>query len=46
MIAKPYYGVRYNYKIGDVSGEDIISPKDITYVNTKETTKRIIYSTN
>ncbi len=41
MIAKPYYGVRYNYKIGDVSGEDIISPKDITYVNTKETTKRI-----
>jgi putative nucleotidyltransferase with HDIG domain len=41
MIAKPYYGVRYNYKIGDVSGEDIISPKDITYVNTKETTKRV-----
>jgi putative nucleotidyltransferase with HDIG domain len=41
MIAKPYFGVRYDYKIGDVSGEDIISPKDITYVNTKETTKRI-----
>ncbi len=42
MIAKPYFGVRYNYSVGDISGEDIISPKDITYVNTKETEKRVI----
>ncbi len=40
MIAKPYFGVRYNYSIGDISGEDIITPKDITYVNVKETIKR------
>ncbi|MCK5095116.1 MAG: HDIG domain-containing protein, partial [Spirochaetes bacterium] len=42
MIAKPYFGVRYNYSVEDISGEDIISPKDITYVNTKETEKRVI----
>ncbi len=42
MIAKPYFGVRYNYSVGDISGEDIISPRDITYVNTKETEKRVI----
>jgi len=42
MIAKPYFGVRYNYSAGDISGEDIISPRDITYVNTKETEKRVI----
>ncbi len=41
MIAKPYFGVRYNYSVEDISGEDIISPKDITYVNTKETEKRV-----
>lgn len=42
MIAKPYFGVRYNYSVGEISGEDIISPRDITYVNTKETEKRVI----
>jgi len=41
LIAKPYFGVRYNYRIGDISGEDIVSPRDITYVNSKETEKRI-----
>jgi putative nucleotidyltransferase with HDIG domain len=41
MIAKPYFGVRYNYSIGDISNEDIVSPKDITYINKKETEKRI-----
>lgn len=39
MIAKPYFGVRYNYSIGDISQEDIVSPRDITYVNIKETEK-------
>jgi membrane-associated HD superfamily phosphohydrolase len=41
LVAKPYFGARYNYSIGDISGEDIISPKDITYINAKETEKRI-----
>jgi len=41
FVAKPYFGARYNYSIGDVSAEDIISPKDITYINVKETEKRI-----
>jgi len=41
FVAKPYFGARYNYSIGDVSAEDIISPKDITYINAKETEKRI-----
>jgi len=41
MIAKPYFGVRYNYMFGNISGEDIISPRDITYINSKETEKRI-----
>ena len=41
LIAKPYFGVRYDYTLGSISSEDIISPKDITYVNVKETEKRI-----
>jgi len=41
MIAKPYFGVRYSYTIGDISQEDIIAPRDITYINIKETEKRI-----
>ncbi len=41
MIAKPYFGVRYNYKIGDIVQEDIVSPRNITYINVKETEKRI-----
>jgi putative nucleotidyltransferase with HDIG domain len=41
LIAKPYFGVRYDYSLGNISSEDIISPKDITYVNVKETEKRI-----
>ena len=41
LIAKPYFGVRYDYSLGHISSEDIISPKDITYVNAKETEKRI-----
>jgi membrane-associated HD superfamily phosphohydrolase len=41
LIAKPYFGVRYNYSIGDISGEDIVNPKDVTYVNVTETQKRI-----
>ncbi|KPJ85830.1 MAG: hypothetical protein AMS17_13875 [Spirochaetes bacterium DG_61] len=41
LIAKPYFGARYNYQIGDVSVEDIVSPKDVTYINAKETEKRI-----
>jgi len=41
LIAKPYFGVRYSYAIGDISSEDIISPKDITYVNVDETERRI-----
>ncbi len=41
LIAKPYFGVRYNYKIGDIVQEDIVSPKNITYINVKETEKRI-----
>jgi len=41
LIAKPYFGVRYDYSLGNISSEDIISPKDIIYVNVKETEKRI-----
>lgn len=41
LIAKPYFGARYSYSIGDISSEDIVSPKDITYVNVAETEKRI-----
>ncbi len=41
LIAKPYFGVRFRYQIGDVSQEDIVSSRDITYVNTKETEKRM-----
>jgi len=41
MVAKPYFGIRYSYKVGDISQEDIIVPRDITYINAKETEKRI-----
>ncbi|UCB45608.1 MAG: HDIG domain-containing protein [Spirochaetota bacterium] len=41
LIARPYFGVRYDYSIGDISTEDIVNPKDVTYVNVKETQKRI-----
>ncbi|RKX96213.1 MAG: hypothetical protein DRP84_01725 [Spirochaetes bacterium] len=41
LIAKPYFGVKYNYKIGDIVQEDIVSPRNITYINVKETEKRI-----
>jgi len=41
LIAKPYFGVHYKYNIGDISQEDILSSKNITYVNAKETEKRI-----
>jgi putative nucleotidyltransferase with HDIG domain len=41
LIAKPYFGARYSYSIGNISSEDIVSPKDITYVNVAETEKRI-----
>jgi len=41
MIAKPYFGVRYTYELGQIAQENIISPKDITYVNIKETERRI-----
>jgi putative nucleotidyltransferase with HDIG domain len=40
MIAKPYFGVSYKYRKGDISSEDIISPRDITYINVEETEKR------
>jgi putative nucleotidyltransferase with HDIG domain len=40
MVAKPYFGVSYKYRRGDISSEDIISPRDITYVNVEETEKR------
>ena len=41
MIAKPYFGVRYKYELGQIAQENIISSKDITYVNAKETERRI-----
>jgi putative nucleotidyltransferase with HDIG domain len=41
LVAKPFFGTRYSYSIGDVSQEDIVSPRDITYVNMHETQKRI-----
>jgi putative nucleotidyltransferase with HDIG domain len=41
MIAKPYFGARYSYELGQIAQENIISPKDITYVNVKETERRI-----
>jgi putative nucleotidyltransferase with HDIG domain len=41
MIAKPYFGVRYSYELGQIAQENVISPKDITYVNMKETERRI-----
>ena len=41
LIAKPYFGVKYNYKLGDIVQEDIICPRNITYINIKETEKRI-----
>jgi putative nucleotidyltransferase with HDIG domain len=41
MIAKPYFGVRYSYELGQIAQENVISAKDITYVNTKETERRI-----
>jgi len=41
MIAKPYFGVRYAYELGQIAQENVISPKDITYVNVKETERRI-----
>jgi putative nucleotidyltransferase with HDIG domain len=41
MIAKPYFGVRYSYELGQIVQENVISAKDITYVNTKETERRI-----
>jgi len=41
LVAKPYFGSRYDYNIGDISQDDILSSKDITYVNIKETQKRI-----
>jgi hypothetical protein len=40
MIAKPYFGVSYRYQKGDISSEDIVSPRDITYINVEETEKR------
>lgn len=41
LIAKPYFGVRYSYSLGEISSEDIISPREITYINVKETERRI-----
>jgi len=41
FIAKPYFGAHYTYKLGDIAQENIISTKDITYINTGETEKRI-----
>lgn len=41
LVTMPYFGIRYQYMLGDIAGEDIISPKDITYINAKETDKRI-----
>ena len=41
MIAKPYFGVRYSYELGQIAQENVISSKDITYVNIKETERRI-----
>lgn len=41
MIAKPHFGSRYKYQIGDISQEDIISSRNITYINERETEKRI-----
>jgi putative nucleotidyltransferase with HDIG domain len=41
LVAKPYFGARYTYRIGDISTEDVISPKEVTYINAKETEKRI-----
>jgi putative nucleotidyltransferase with HDIG domain len=40
MIAKPYFGMRYNYELGQIVQENIVSTKDITYINAKETEKR------
>jgi hypothetical protein len=39
MIAKPYFGMRYNYELGQIVQENIVSTKDITYINAKETEK-------
>ena len=41
LVAKPYFGTRYSYDVGDVSREDIVSPRDVAYVNLRETEKRI-----
>jgi putative nucleotidyltransferase with HDIG domain len=40
MIAKPYFGTRYTYEFGQVVQENIVSNRDITYINRKETEKR------
>jgi putative nucleotidyltransferase with HDIG domain len=41
MVAQPYVGTRYNYGLGDIVQENIISRRDITYINVRETQKRI-----
>jgi putative nucleotidyltransferase with HDIG domain len=41
MVAKPYFGNRYSYELGDIVQENIVSAKDITYINRKETEKRV-----
>jgi len=41
MVAKPYFGVKYDYQIGEIAQENIVAPKQITYINEAETKKRI-----
>jgi putative nucleotidyltransferase with HDIG domain len=41
MVAKPYFGNRYTYELGEIVQENIVSTKDITYINRKETEKRV-----
>ncbi len=41
FIAKPYFGVHYTYTLGDITQENIVSTKDITYINARETGKRV-----
>ena len=41
MVAKPHFGVRYNYDPGDIVQEDIVSTRNITYINSRETERRV-----
>lgn len=41
MLAEPYFGERYDYRVGEISQENVVARRDITYINNEETRKRI-----